>query len=133
MDRAGVSRELARGAAVAAVVAGFLVGVESTDWGTPWWVGAAVLLVVAGAIADRGWVTAVPIVLMTAYAAITVDESSSGDMGREGVIALMFVIGSGMGFCVLIGLFARRVWAGRGEPARSAPVSRGASRPRTTP
>ena len=125
--------EVARAVPAAAVVAGFLVGVESTEWGIAWWLAAGVLLIAAGVIADRGWVTAVPIVVMTGYAALTVDGSSSGELGPGGVISLMFVIGSVMAFCVLIGLAIRRVWRTRTEPARSGTLSGGPSRPRTTP
>ena len=123
--------EVARAALVAAIVAGFLVGVHATDWSAPWWIGAALLLIAAGVVADRPWVAAVPVVVMVGYAAVTVDDGSPGDLGTEGVIALLFSIGSGMGFCALIGVAIRRLWRSRDEPARE-PVSGATSRARAT-
>ena len=118
---------------VAVVVAGFVAGVEATEWSAPWWIGAAVLLVVAGAVAARAWVAAVPPIVLVTYGLLSVGEDGSGDIGPGEVVSLLFGIGLGMGFLVLVGVGIGHVWRSRGETAGSPRVSGASSRPRTTP
>ena len=136
MERLSLRRaagEVGRAAPVAAVVGGFVAGVEATEWNAPWWIGAAVLLVVAGAVAARAWVTAVPPVVLVADGLLSVGGERSGDIGPGEAASLLFGIGLGMGFLVLIGVGVGHVWRSRGEPARGRRVSGAPSPPRTTP
>ena len=90
------------------------------------WIAGAVLLIAAGAIAGRWWVAALPIAAMTAvgvWFATHPPEGNPGDLGPEGTIMVMFSVGCGMAFCVLIGASITHLWRSRHEPAQGSRFS----------